>query len=143
MVKDPKYLVILILLFVSTAALSQNCTIDVSPFATNATLGTSIAKINAKCPLLSYPSLGGAVIANYAGGVGGSTDLVNPTQYKFGAYSLWDQDYTVQQRTGGYTQGQKGGRYYTFQLISSLIGGCAEKYVLMSAINGMRIILSC
>ena len=62
---------------------------------------------------------------------------------KFGASSLWDQDCTAQQSTGGYTQGQKGGRYYTFQLISSLFGGCAEKYLPMSAINGMRIILSC
>ena len=33
--------------------------------------------------------------------------------------------------------------YYTFQLISSLFGGCAEKYLSMSAINGMRIVLSC
>ena len=35
-----------------------------------------------------------------------------------------------------------GGRYYTFQLLSSLFGSCAEKYLPMSAINGMRIILS-
>ena len=55
-----------------------------------ATGGTAISKVNAKYPPLSYPSLGGAVIANYAVGNGGSTDLVNPTQYKFGAYSLWD-----------------------------------------------------
>ena len=49
--------------------------------------------------------MGGAVIANYAVGNGGNPDLVNPTQYKFGAYSLWDQNYAVQHSTGGYTQG--------------------------------------
>ena len=83
------------------------------------------------------------MIANYSVGIGGSTDLVNPTQYKYGAYSLFDQDYAAQSSTGGYTLGQKGGRYYTSQLISSLFGGCAEKYLSMSAMNGMRIVLSC
>ena len=55
----------------------------------------------------------------------------------------FNQDSTAQSSTGGYTQGQKGGRYYTFQLISSLFVGCAEKYLPMSAINGMRIVLCC
>ena len=129
---------------VGAGAVSQlECCVDVSPFATNATAGGAIPKINGKYPPLFFPSLGGAVIANYAVGNGGSTDLVNPTQYKFGSYSLFDQDYSAQSSTGGYTLGQKGGKYYTFQLISSLFGGCAEKYLPMSAINGMRIILSC
>ena len=60
---------------VSTAALSQNCAIDVSLFATNATAGTAIGKINGKYPPLSYPSLEGAVIANYAVDNGDSTSL--------------------------------------------------------------------
>ena len=72
--------------------------------------------------------------------MGSSTDLVNPTEYKFGAYSLFNQDFNMQSTT--YTQGKSGGRYYTFQLLSSLFGGCAEKYLPMSAINGMRIIFS-
>ena len=49
-----------------SAALSQNASVDVSPFATNATGGAAIPKINGKYRPLSYPSLGGAVIANYA-----------------------------------------------------------------------------
>ena len=83
------------------------------------------------------------MIANYSVGIGGSTDLVNPTQYKYGAYSLFNQDCSAQRSTGGYTLGQKGERYYTFQLISSLFGGCAKKSLSMSAINSMRIVLSC
>ena len=105
-------------------AVSQNAAVDVSPFTTNATADNNIPKRNGKYPPLSFPSLGGAVIANYT--VGNSTDLMNPTQYKFGAYSLFDQDYSAQSSTGGYTLGQKGG-----------------KYLPMSAINGMRIILAC
>ena len=105
----------------------------------NAITGTSgRSKINGKFESLKYHSLGGAIVANYT--MGGETDLVNPTQYKYGAYSLWDQD--AKSQSSGYVQGQSGGRYYTFQLISSLFGGHAEKYLPMSAINGMRIILS-
>ena len=72
---------------VGAAAYSQNATIDVSPFATNATGGTPIQRLNGKYPPLSYPSLGGTVVANYARGVNGTNDLKNPTQYKYGAYS--------------------------------------------------------
>ena len=111
---------------VGAGAINQNAAVDVSPFATNATAGNNIPKMNAKYPPLSFPSLGGAVIANYAVGNGGSTDFVNPTRDKFGAYSLFDQDYTATQSTGGYTLGQKGGRYYTFQLISSLFDGLMD-----------------
>ena len=91
-------------------------------------------QFNEKYPALTYPSLGSAIIANYA--MGNSTDLRNPTEYKFGAYILWNQEYGAQTTT--YTQGKSGGRYYTFQLVSSLFGGCAEKYLPMSAINGVR-----
>ena len=38
---------------------------------------------------------------------------------------------------------QSGGNYFTFQLLSSLFGGSADKYLPMSAINGLRITLSC
>ena len=43
----------------------------------------------------------------------------------------------------GYTQNRSGGRYFTFQILSALFGGSNEKYLPMSAINGLRIILSC
>ena len=54
---------------VGSAAYSHIATIDVSPFATNATGGTAIQRLNAKYPPLSYPSLGGAIVANFATGV--------------------------------------------------------------------------
>jgi len=111
--------------------------VDVSPFAANANANGSFS-FNGKYPTLNYPSLGGAIVANYA--MGSSTDLVNPTEYKFGAYSLFNQDSGIQSTT--YTQGKNAGRYYTFQLLSSLFGGCAEKYLHVSAINGMRVIFS-
>ena len=39
---------------VTAAALSNNCAVDVSPFATNATAGTNIQKINPKYPPMSF-----------------------------------------------------------------------------------------
>jgi hypothetical protein len=42
----------------------------------------------------------------------------------------------------GYTRNLSGGRYFTFQLLSAMFGGSADKYLPMSAINGMRIIMS-
>ena len=101
---------------VSAAAAANVTSIDVSLFAVNALGGGGTYQFNGKYPTLNYPSLGSAVIANYA--MGSNTDIKNPTEYKFGAYSLWNQDYNVQSTT--YTQGKSGGRYYTFQLISSL-----------------------
>ena len=72
---------------------------------------TELLSNKCKVSSMNFLSLGGAVIANYAVGVGGSTDLVNPSQYKYGAYRLFDQDYAAQSSTGGYTMGQKRGRY--------------------------------
>ena len=63
---------------------------EVSPFAVNATAGGGSYQLNGKYPALTYPLLGGASIANYA--MGTSTDLKNPTEYKFGACSLFDLD---------------------------------------------------
>jgi hypothetical protein len=40
------------------------------------------------------------------------------------------------------TQIHKGTRPVTFQLMSSMFGGSSDKYLPMSAINGMRIIFS-
>ena len=107
------------------AAISQNATIDMSTFAANTTAGAAMTKINCKYPSMNFPSLGGAIVANYA--IGDDDDHINPTQYMFGAYSMFDQD-AAPQGNGKYTAGKVGGRYYTFQLISSLFGGCAEKY---------------
>ena len=64
----------------------MNAALDISPFAANTTSGAAMSKINCKYPPMNFSSLGGAVVASYA--VGDCTDLINPTQYKFGAYSL-------------------------------------------------------
>ena len=45
-------------------------------------------QVNGKFKPLYYLSLGGAVIANYA--MGSSTDTTNPTECKFGAFSLFE-----------------------------------------------------
>ena len=90
---------------------------------------------------LCYPSLGGAVIANYA--MGSSVDITNPTESKFGAYSLFDNNALLGSNPDSYSVGKSGGRYYTIQLCSALFGGMADKYLHMSATNGMRITLSC
>ena len=42
-----------------------------------------------------------------------------------------------------YVLPRSGGRCYSIQLCSALFGGCADKYLPVSAINGMRITLSC
>ena len=65
--------------------------------------------------------------------------IYNAAEDKYGAWSLWDPNASAYQ----YTQGQSGGRYFTFQLSSALFGGSADKYLPMSAINGLRIVLSC
>ena len=68
-----------------------------------------------------------------------ATESDNAAEAKYGAWSLWDPNATAYQ----YTQGQSGGRYFTFQLSSALFGGSDGKYLPMSAINGLRIVLSC
>ena len=76
------------LVIVSAAAAANVTSIDVSPFAVNALGGGGTYQFNGKYPATTYPSLGSAVIANYA--TGSNTDLKNPTEYKFGAYSLFN-----------------------------------------------------
>ena len=71
---------------------SNATSVDVSPFAVNTTANGTY-QFNGKYPTLNYPSLGVAVVANHA--MGNSTGLKNPTEYKFGAYSYWNQDYNV------------------------------------------------
>lgn len=84
---------------------------------------------------ISYPDLGGAIIAyNYAAAVGGATRLPG----KMGAFDLWAASNTEFSNTIK----SKGTRQVTFQLMSSLFGGASDKYLPMSAINGMRIIFS-
>ena len=94
--------------------------------------------VNGKYEPMTYADLGSAVIANF--GMTSYVDNVNPTENKYGAYSLTDPNYA---NYPNYTQYRKGGRYFTFQLLSSLFGGSADKYIPMSAINGLRIVLSC
>lgn len=106
-----------------------DATVDDTPF----NIGGSY---NGKYEPLRFPSLGGAVVANYA--MGSGVDGKNPTETKFGSYSLFDTDCALNK----YELGKSGGRYYTFQLCSSFFGGSAEKYIPMSAINGMRLTLS-
>ena len=65
------------------------------------------------------------MIANFS--MVSDVDNANPTENKWGAYQ----------------QNQSGGRYFTFQLLSSLFAGSADKYLPMSAINGLHITLSC
>ena len=92
---------------------------------------------NGKAPTLKYADLGGAIIANYC--MVSATESDNAAEAKYGAWSLWDPNANAL----GYTQGQSGGKYFTFQLSSALFGGSADKYLPMSAINGLRIVLSC
>jgi len=117
-----------------TASAVCPVTTDFSPFAAGNT-------VNGKYPPLYYPSLGGAVVANYA--MGNTADLVNPTETKFGAFSLFDNNVSLGSNPNQYKSGQSGGRYYTMQLCSALFGASADKYLPMSAINGMRFTLSC
>ena len=84
---------------------------------------------------ISYPDLGGGIIGyNYASAEGGLTRI--PT--KTGAFNLW----TASNTEFSNSQKSKGVRQVTFQLMSSLFGGSSDKYLPMSAINGMRIIFS-
>ena len=91
---------------------------------------------NGKNPPLKYPDLGGAIIGNYC--MGSSSESDNAAEAKYGAWSLWDRNGSAYQ----YSAGSSGGKYFTFQLASSLFGGSADKYLPMSAINGLRIVLS-
>ena len=58
-------------------------TVDYSPMAAG-------NQLNGKLPPLYYPSLGSAVVANFA--MGSSVDTTNPTLSKFGAYNLFDDN---------------------------------------------------
>ena len=60
---------------VSAAAAANVTSIDVSPFAVNANVNGTY-QFNGKYPAMTYPSLGGAVIANYA--MGSNTDMKKP-----------------------------------------------------------------
>ena len=64
------------------------------------------------------------------------TDSDNAVEQKYGAWSLWDVNEPQYQCLSG-------GKYVTFQLSSVLFGGSAQKFVLLSAINGMQIVISC
>ena len=77
-------------------------TVDYSPFS-------AANQVNGKFKPLFYPSLGGAVIANYA--MGSSTDTTNPTESKFGAFSLFDNNVVLGSNPDSYTAGKSGGRY--------------------------------
>ena len=63
-------------------------------------------------------------------------DNVNPTENKYGAHCSTELIYV----NNGCAQYNKGG---SLQLISSLFGGAADQYLLMPAINSLRIIMSC
>ena len=84
--------------------------------------------VNEKYEPMTYADLGSAVIANF--GMTSYVDNVNLTEKKYGEYSLTDPNYA------NYTQNRKERIYFTFQLLSSLFTGSADKYIPMSAING-------
>jgi hypothetical protein len=86
-----------------------------------------------------YSDLGGAIIAQRFGDTATAAGAAQARQAcKSGAFNL--------QLTAGTEfsnkQYQMGVRPVTFQLMSSLFGGASDKYLPMSAINGMRIIFS-
>ena len=92
---------------------------------------------NGKTPTTKCADLGGVLLCNYC--MKDSTDSDNAAEQKFGAWSLWDLNGSADQ----YTQGKSSGKYVNFQLSSALFGGSADKYLPMSAINGMCIVMSC
>ena len=92
---------------------------------------------NRKNEALKYADLGSAVIANFS--MTNRADNVNPTENTFGAYRLIDCNFALYNNC----LKQKGGMYFTFELLSSLFGGPAKKKLPMSAIHGLRIILFC
>ena len=95
-------------------------TVNYSPLAA----GT---QLNGKMQPLYFPCLGGAAIANYA--MENSVDVTNPTESKFGADSLFDNNTLSGSNPDSYSSGKSGGRYYTIQLCSALFGGMADKYL--------------
>ena len=76
-------------------------------------------QVNGKLKPPYYPSPGGADIANYA--MGSSVDITNPTESKFGAYSLFDNNALIGSNPDSYSVGKSGGRYCTIQLSSALL----------------------
>jgi hypothetical protein len=75
-----------------------------------------------------YPDLGSAIVAyNYDDNAVTKTNKVQRT----GAWNLATTSNTEQSNTAQ----RKGGRFVTFQIMSSLFGGSADKYLPMSAIN--------
>lgn len=101
------------------------------------------AGTNMELPAMNIPSLGSVIVArSTAHGTGGTTGVAAHTSMvplKIGAWDLYkvtgDDEYPSA------IQHRKGAKYYTFQLSSAMFGGSAEKYLPMSAINGMRIVL--
>ena len=68
-------------------------------------------QVNEKYPPLYYPSLGSTFVANYA--MSTSADCTNPTESKFGANSLFDNNANSGSNTQTFKAGQIAGRYYT------------------------------
>ena len=94
---------------------------------------------------ICFPDLGGAIVGQKWGDVSsanaatvalGAAERRSVT--KSGAFNLYHDSSTE----FGNVNRQTGTRQVSFQLMSSLFGGSSDKYLPMSAINGMRIIFS-
>lgn len=103
------------------------------PFSTDLNEGT-----NLQMPVISYPHLGSIVVMRHTSAAVAANDICSGFPEKIGAWDLRQAVGT--EEFPGCIANRKGGKYITFQLSSALFGGSAEKYLPMSAINGMRIV---
>ena len=95
---------------------------------------------NANTPYTRYPDLGGIIVGKHAtytnavntGTVGTAIDLSN---FQNATQALAPEVYAAQPAQSSY-------KYFTFQLLSALFGGSSDKYIPMSGINGMRIVMT-
>ena len=95
---------------------------------------------NPNTPYNQYPDLGGIIMGSHNTAVNTGTTGVNGAAVDFANFKSATQAIYPAQVT---TQPTKDNtRYFTFQLLSSLFGGSADKYIPMSAINGLRIVLT-
>jgi hypothetical protein len=95
---------------------------------------------NPQLPYVRYPDLGGIIAGQHSTmqvAVNANAGLAANAQVDISNFQQSTQCIPI-----GTTSGPNDIKYFTFQLISSMFGGSSDKYLPMSAINGLRIVFT-
>ena len=90
---------------------------------------------NAQIPYVKYPDLGGIIAGQHCAPINVTNTANIGTTVDFSNFMQATQALPIGTATNTY-------KYFTFQLLSAMFGGASEKYIPMSAINGLRIVMT-